>query len=402
LKRVLFIDDEPRVLDGLRRMLRSMRDEVVCEFYDSGEKALDALAQSPADIVVTDMKMPGMDGAALLGEVQKRFPGTIRIVLSGHSEPKAFHRAMGAAHRYLTKPSDADALKSVIRRSLSLRDLLTDDRVAASVGSVESLPSLPTLYHEVMAEANEPNASLARIAAVIAKDVGMSAKLLTVANSAYFGLSKPVHNVERAVMYLGQDTVVGLLLNAHIFSRYEGRTLNGESLESLMAHCCETASLARGIARHEGLDLQELEASFAAGMLHDVGKLLFLSKYGEGYAEVLGRARAMGTNAYQLEREVLGATHAAAGAYLIGLWGLPESVVEAIAYHEEPGQAHCRGFSHVTAVHVADRISRHGEVPDEAAAAGVDLEHLQARGLVDHWPAWRDLAAKIMTTAARE
>jgi len=112
-KRVLFVDDEPRILDGRRRMLRSMRHEWKMSFAETGQEALAILANQPFDVVVVDMRMPGMDGVQLLSEVRKRHQ-IIRIVLSGTADREAILRAVGLAHQYLSKPCDAETLKSVL------------------------------------------------------------------------------------------------------------------------------------------------------------------------------------------------------------------------------------------------------------------------------------------------
>src|ERR1039457_5287307 len=100
MKNLLFVDDEPRVLQGLQRQLRVMREEWQMDFVESGLKAIEFLARTPVDVLVTDMIMPGMDGAQLLTAVMKRYPNTVRLVLSGHADREAVLRLVGAAHQY--------------------------------------------------------------------------------------------------------------------------------------------------------------------------------------------------------------------------------------------------------------------------------------------------------------
>jgi CheY-like chemotaxis protein len=114
MKRILFVDDEENVLDGIRRMLRAHRDRWETEFVTSGQAALLATRQRAFDIVVSDLRMPGMDGAELLGHIREQFPSVARIVLSGYSEPDLSARAAKVAHRVLEKPCNAEEFKDTI------------------------------------------------------------------------------------------------------------------------------------------------------------------------------------------------------------------------------------------------------------------------------------------------
>ena len=102
--RVIFIDDEPNILSGLKRILRPLRNEWQMEFKDGGQAALESLAETPCDVVVSDMKMPGMDGAQLLSAVKDQYPNSIRIALSGETDSHMIYRCVQHAHQYLAKP----------------------------------------------------------------------------------------------------------------------------------------------------------------------------------------------------------------------------------------------------------------------------------------------------------
>jgi len=142
-KRILFVDDEPNVLQGLQRMLRPLRDEWEMTFVSSGAEALQRLAQAPFDVIVSDMRMPNMDGAQLLTEVMQRHPEVIRIVLSGQANQEVVMKAVGPTHQYLAKPCDPESLKALVSQTSALRGLLTDATLKGLVASMKSLPSLP-------------------------------------------------------------------------------------------------------------------------------------------------------------------------------------------------------------------------------------------------------------------
>ena len=125
MKKILFVDDEPNVLQGLQRMLHSMRQEWALTFVGSGEEALEALSNDSFDVIVSDIRMPQMDGIALLNEVKNRYPNVMRIILSGQSKQEHILPSVGLAHRYLSKPSSCDEIKDTIARVSGLRDLLS-------------------------------------------------------------------------------------------------------------------------------------------------------------------------------------------------------------------------------------------------------------------------------------
>ena len=398
MKRVLFVDDEPNILNGLKRTLRSMRHEWQMQFEESGPAALEAMKKEPFDIVISDMRMPGMDGAQLLSEVKHLYPTSIRIILSGHSEREMVLKSIGATHQYLSKPLDSEALKSTVERAFALRTLLENESIKEIVSHMGSLPSLPTLFQGIVQKLQDHHASLEVVGKIIAEDTGMGAKILQLVNSAYFGLARPMTIVERAVIYLGLETITSLVLSIKIFSQYDGPDMPGYSVESLWHHSVRTAVFARTVAQKEGLDKKVMDDSFMAGMLHDVGKLILATAASERYGRVLERVTHDDISLSEAEREELGATHAEVGAYLIGMWGLPDSIVEAIAYHHNPKESLGRGFKPLTAVHVANGLAREPNASDAATAAALidlDWEYLKSLGIEDRLPVWREVCRAI-------
>jgi HD-like signal output (HDOD) protein/CheY-like chemotaxis protein len=397
LNRVMFVDDEPRVLDGLKRSLRALRHEWEMEFKTTPAAALEAMESERFDIVVSDMKMPRMDGAALLAEVRRLYPSTIRIVLSGHAEREVIMRAVGTAHQYLSKPCDTEELRNVVRRSLALRDLLKNESLQRLVGETESLPSVPSVYNELMAKAQDANAALSDFATIIGRDVGMSAKVLKLVNSAFFGTAKPVSSVERAVAFLGLEPLLSLVLSAEVFSSYEGAEVRGLSIDSLMQHSLLTAKLAKVVAECEGVSKAITEEAFLGGLLHEVGKLILMVNEPERYASIVQGSKERGIRDFELEQEVLGSTHGQVGAYLLGLWGLPDPVVEAVAYHDEPSKCAGQGFSGLTAVHVGSALALNPDIDEPSdSEALLDCEYLRAGGFLERWSEWQEASAKAL------
>ena len=289
--RVLFVDDEPRVLEGLKRMLRPKRNEWQMTFVGSAQAALDALKAEPCEVVVTDMRMPGMSGAELLEVVQREYPDTIRLILSGQAETESVMKALGVSHQFLSKPCDADILQGTIARAFTLRDLAGNPAVKTLVARINKLPTLPATYQRLVECLKSPNADMDDVAKIISHDPSMSARLLKVVNSAYFGLAKPVADVARAGALLGLDRIMALVLGQGIFSGGEMPQVRGFSLEALWAHSLATATAAHRIAIDEDLDKEQVAAAFLAGMLHDIGKLVLAMGMPNEYARVLELAQ---------------------------------------------------------------------------------------------------------------
>ncbi len=396
MKSILFVDDEPSVLEGLRRMLRPMRREWDMAFAQSSQEALGALAERPFDVIVSDMRMPGMDGAALLTEVTRQYPQVVRIVLSGQSSKEATLKSVGVAHQFLAKPCDPEKLKQTVNRTFALRDLLSDETLKQALSRVKSVPSLPALYTELMEELQYPDASVARIGDIVAEDPGMTAKILQLVNSAFFGLPRKVSSPAQAASLLGTETIKALVLSIDVFSQFEGAAIEGLVPESLQKHCAETAAIAKQIAIAEKATKETVDASFMAGFLHDVGKLILVQNMADQYGEVMVFMREKRVSLCEAERAVLGATHADVGAYLLGLWGLPESMVEATAFHHCPNKSFGDSFAPLTAVHVANALAHEWYGEDRAAAVeGLDVDYLNQLGMADRVPVWQSARNEV-------
>lgn len=391
--RVIFVDDEPRVLEGLKRMLRPKRNEWDMTFVGSAQAALEALRAQPCEVVVTDMRMPGMSGAELLEIVQRDYPDTIRLILSGQAETESVMKALGVSHQFLSKPCDADILQGTIARAFTLRDLAGNPAVKTLVARINKLPTLPATYQKLVECLKNPNADLEDVAQIISRDPSMSARLLKVVNSAYFGLAKPVADVARAGALLGLDRIMALVLGQGLFSGGDAPQVRGFSLEALWSHSLATAAAAHRIALEEKLDKEQVAAAFLAGMLHDIGKLVLAMGVPDDYARVLELARGKPGRECELEMLELQASHPDVGAYLVGLWGLPHTIAEAIAFHENPAVS-LGPFSLPGIVHVADRIANHPQIEDpHHPELLLNFDYLEKTGRGDRWNEWRVVCA---------
>jgi putative nucleotidyltransferase with HDIG domain len=379
---ILFVDDEPNVIEGLRRMLHSMRLRWDLTFATSGPEALEHMQQRPYDVIVSDMRMPGMDGRQLLEEVEKRYPQVVRVVLSGTAAGPEALDSLRPTHQYLAKPCDADIVRNTIERALKLRELVPQEQVRKLVSKTGSVPSLPSLYEQIMLELRSPDCEIGRVANIIARDAGMTAKILQVANSAFFGLRGQVARPNDAIFRLGLDVVKALVLSVQVFSAFQSDDVKRLKLTRVWPHSLSTAALARKIAVLQGAEPPVVDLAFTAGLLHDVGKLILASNVPDEYQVVLARSTETRVRDWQGEYITFGATHAEVGAYLIGLWGLPDALVETIAYHHRPVQSTNKKFGPLAALYLADALEhkRHS-TPGQFDPDGLDTDYLAQVGL---------------------
>ncbi len=401
MKHILFVDDERMVLDGLKRMLRPMRREWKMSFVESGREALELMEKEHFDVIVSDMRMPEMDGVTLLNEVKGRHPEVIRLVLSGHSEAEMLLESVKTTHQFLSKPCDADVLKEAVGRALGLQALLAREEIGAVIARIESLPSLPNLYQEIMAQINSANGSLGKVGEIISKDLGMTAKILQLVNSSFFGLSRHVSSPAQAAALLGLDTIRGLVLTSKVFSQFD--TAHSRlDLNALWSHSTRVATLARDIARDQGMDRKGQDHAFMSGMLHDLGKLVFASSFAEAYNRVLEENGSQEGALWQREQAAFGCTHAEIGAYLMGIWGLPCTIVEALAYHHYPSHSTSSSFTPLAAVHVANALVTHPGVEVAELEQQMDLPYLQRLGCEGSLPRWLALQEGTLEEGAEQ
>ena len=392
-KRILFVDDEPMVLQGLQRSLRGMRGEWESEFATSAAEALEMMGRAPFDVVITDMRMPGMDGAQLLEQVKSKFPRTVRMILSGQSDRDSILRSIGPTHQYLSKPCDVDDLKQKLLHAFALRDLLANPQLKEIVSRLETVPSLPASYVAITKALEGPDGSIAEIGGIIAQDMGMSSKLLQLVNSAFFGLASPVSSVKQAASLIGMDNIRALALSVNVFSRFEGSLQ--EDMAFLWEHSLATAGFAKAIAKTQNGARGEVDDAFTAGILHDVGRLILAFACPRDYRNVLDKTGGS-TTMLAAEQEVFGCTHAAVGAYLLGLWGLPDAIVAAAAWHHDPCAGAAPAFCPLIAVHVANHYdhARHS-YPPLGAQPAIDQALLARLGLQERLAAWTNACSEL-------
>lgn len=317
-QRILFVDDEPAILSALKNLLYKDRKRWDLLFAPSGEAALELIREQPVDVVISDMRMPGMDGATFLNQVKQAWPATARIMLSGHADRESIVRALPAVHQLLAKPCDAATLRASIERGLEPESKMPDPRVRAVIGGMDRIPSSAATVHALATLISSSSASLDEVAALVSQDPGMSAKVLQLVNSGYFGSGESTSSIPEAVSQLGTEQLRYICMTASVFSAARVADFPGFSLQSARCDASRTAQLATS------------DEAYAGALLQDVGKIVLAVGFPAEYERLLGIAAALGINEMTLERETFGATHREIGACLLALWGLPAPILDIV------------------------------------------------------------------------
>ncbi|MDM3871722.1 HDOD domain-containing protein [Porticoccus sp. W117] len=336
MKRIAFVDDDKNVLDGLRRMLRCNRKEWKMNFYLSGDELLSELDDNSFDIIVSDMRMPHMNGGELLSRVKELSPSTLRIVLSGYANEEMILESLHATHQFISKPADSDKITKSINRALHLQESLEESGIKEFVGSIDALPTLPAIYDELMRETCSDDSSLERVGEIIARDVALSANILKIVNSAFFALVRHIESPSQAASILGMDTLKNLALSTSVFSSFKSDQGSIEEIERLNMATQRVGVLCGKLGKESSLSARAIDHGQIAGMMCNLGELI-VRVYPSEMAAWSGGQPSL--------------SHV--GSYLLGIWAMPFPVVEAVRWHRCPADSQIDELSPLAVLHFA-------------------------------------------------
>ena len=389
---MVFIDDDDLVLRSMKRLLRGYGQGWDLTFTTDARRALAILDQKPVDVIVSDLRM-SVTGATVLAQAQSAHPDVARIVVSGHTSLPLAIRCIPLAHQFFSKPFDPPRFTAALERICALRRVVGNSVIRTIVGGNNGLPAAPSAHADLVAALRRSQPNAAEIATIAERDIGISTRLLQLANSTLFGPPLGVFTVHAAIASLGIDTVRTLILSSDMVRPLHPKgTMSGFSLAALGEHALRTARLARQIAGADG------DHAFIAGLLHKVGQLVLAARLPHRFGEALDKARASNSGLLRVERDLLGLTHAEVGAYLLGLWGFRRSAIEAVAHHARPEQVGptwgVAGAVHVASILAADPDAPLGDEPEEDMTR-VPAGYLERLGLGAELPKWRELAVEL-------
>lgn len=392
-QKILFVSSRDEILGRFEILLRAQSERWEGEFVRSGDHALEVLADGDCAVVVTGPEVASMTGAELLAAVSDRFPETVRVIITDPDDFDPTLGMVGAAHQFLSETCEEEGLAHTLHRAARVREMLEDRGLKTLMTKIETLPSLPSLYLQIIRELQTANPSITRIARTISDDVSMAAKTLQLVNSVVFAPRVRITDPMRAAIYLGIDMLKALVLSANVFKQFERIQVAELTIGELWDHSMYVATLSQKILREEGADAAVADQAFMAGVLHDIGKLVLAANLPDNYIKAVEMSRNNDIPLVEAERVFFGASHAEIGAFLMALWGVPDAVVEAIQFHHQPSAAPQAEQGALMAVHVANglavqRSSTHDHVLE---TDHLDLDYLDGIGMAERLASWRRL-----------
>lgn len=384
---IYIVDDQPEVLETAVAIVGAMMPKTIVTGFGDPLKALEAIKANPPDMILSDHLMPGMAGSQLLEEARVVSPGSLRIIMSGFV-PMDKLTLITSAHQYVAKPFDALELKNLLERTLAAHDRVTNPHLQRVVTSLRSLPSLPQLHHSLMAELHNELGATDAIGQMVAQDSGLSAKVLQLANSPLFGRGTVVKSPEEAVFCLGTSMIAAVVLSQSLFRHYQSSSLMESSLERVSDHCHKTAALAQCYCREHGIARQAREEIFLAGLLHETGRLILIDNFPGEYQQAFDAARAAGSPLGPRLRDAFQVAPCEIAAYLLDLWGMPDTVVTSISFLEHPEKEGASSFTPTTALYIADQVSSREVPPDPFPAEDWNAAYLSSVGCAEDLAQW--------------
>lgn len=395
---ILFVDDESNILEGLRRRLHSARPDWKLSFAHNAESAIAQADEIEPDVIISDMRMPGTDGAELLTLMQQKHPHSTRIILSGFSEQEAILRTVGPAHQYLAKPCDDQLLLETIDNALDLRHLLINPDLRALVGGIDTLASPPTTYTSLVKALEDPLVKNEKLTSIVESDIALTAEVLKLTNSAYFAIRQKVTSVSLAIRMIGIDTLKALALFTGLFRSYDGPKADASRMMQLCQRSQQLGVLATLIAEQEKLAPEIVNIMAAIGMLSHTGSLILYAFRSSEMTDIIKRVEHEDIPIHIAERDQFGAAHPEIGAYLLGLWGFSSAMVQTVAYHHRPQDTPHSQMNALTTIYVAQNLAREVAIElrsGQAPESRIDIEYLERLGKAHRLSAWRETAKLV-------
>ena len=394
VRRILFVDDDDLILRSIERVLKRHAQDSRWElhFVTDGDAALEQLTRQAFDVVLVDAHMPRMSGTTLLRRVRELYPGMVRILLSGNTSLDVLRTSLPLAHQFIAKPCDGQLLKTTLDNACGIRSVLSRPELRVLAGASNELPSAPRTYVEITNALSNPHASSRTVAEIVERDIAISARVVQLVSSGFYGLPRQVSSIGGAVAFLGVEVIKAIVLSVEVSKMFPISTAIPEfSIDALQKRSLAAAQLAKRLLGHESGG----DNLLIAGMLQAVGQLIYAARAPQRFAIALSTSTRGKSPLYEAELELFGSTHAEVGAYLLGLWGLPSKIVQAVAHHLEP-LAGARTFDAGAALYVGNLLSVNPELPAleevPARTIALDLSYLRSLGVAHQLEDWRRIA----------
>lgn len=388
---LLFVGRADGALKQLGAALGRAQPDWSVRHVHEAAAALEQLGRRPARVVLAELDDDPHAYESLFTGVTEVCPAAIRfsLVMPKDSAPPR----IPLAHQCLAVREDMSYLRPILEAGLSVAARAADHvELARLISRLHDVPSPPALYFDIREQLEAPDGNLAQMAGVTARDPSLVARVLKIANSGFYALPRTVSDLTEAIGLIGTDSLLGLVLAAHLYS---GLPPPGMNLELLWQHTMKVSSLARQITQLEGGSRADQSTSAVAGLLHDIGLMMLLENEPARYQPLWHRSGGDEAELARMERETFGVTHGELGALVLALWTLPEAVVQAVANSHAAAQT---GLSLTCRAVLAAEwlLDSSGSLRPDPAETPMALGELGS-GQLDGWLAARD---ELATQAA--
>jgi HD-like signal output (HDOD) protein len=403
--RLLYLENDAKVVAELIQALGS-RSEWEVAHAENVQEARQIARKQPIDVALLSATIPETDPIAIAEELTQQHRKVTIFILAPDAETGGGLAYASGRFQWLEKPCPTATLISAVERMASLVSWLTNNTTIELVSGLHSLPTIPSNYQGVIRAIHSPHSSVQDIAEALGKDMGITSRVLQVANSAYYGYSQKITSPMEASMLLGIDTLKSLVRYTHVLNNFPQTPTTNAIFDQVWRHSSGVAAIARKIALLHTQDETLGDEAFTAALLHDIGKVVLTSIKPAEFKEVMLQASVTKSPIHLIERVKLKTTHAETGAYLLSLWGIPFSILEAVAWHHYPSECKEKKFSALTCVHVANvaEHSRRGGEDDKGLPA-LDEAYLAQLGVLKEAQEWvklrPDKASPTATVAQR-
>ena len=357
--KVLLAQNDPQDRSFTRTFLQIVGGYEVIDVAD-GIGVIKQIKQRP-DIILLDTVAQGKFLQAL--EIIRRSKAlqAIPIAIYSNEQQKLPECIKKGADGFIVKPTSPSALLAKLWKLLGSESQKAasaagfSDKYKRDLSQIENLPTLPVVYTEVDQLCKNPDVSADQLSKVIETDPSISLKLLSLANSAFFGFSRKINSIRDAVSLLGNQTVQNTILNIAVFEATKDlENTAGLDKGEFWVHSSAVGSTARYLAEALKLDRPE---SYTAGIIHDMGKIIMDALYSDFYTEVLQKVEKENISILKAEEDVIGLDHGEIGKELCESWQLPQELIEAVAYHHRPSSAE-KDSQIASLVNIGDAIAR--------------------------------------------
>lgn len=345
-------------------LIEAIKEKLGIKGYDwrittcSNEKeGLKLLSMDEYDGIIADAHINHVSGCKFLNKIRRIYPRAIRILIDDEFNIEESAKNFTVAHQFLPYPFPPEQLLDVIQRAYQLRYYLKQERIKFLTNKLQFVPSLPSLYFELIQALRNSEINLDRLVEIIEKDMGVASKLLHIVNSAYFGIPRYVTNLRETITILGLNMLKSLILVSHIFTQLDQKTIQFLPVESLWQHSQWTGLLAQKIAITENMGQNITDYCYIGGLLHKIGIVILATQFPKEYKEVFKSFKEKKIPLHESEINKFGSSHAEVGGNLLSLWGIADPIVEAVAFHITPNAYDFHNVIPIAATHIGNYLA---------------------------------------------